>query len=228
MAQPEATGYYSGYGTPPPPPEEPRRNVGLIVGAIIAVAVLIMVAGGVIAAVYVSNRDSAEDPVVAEQSSAPADESAAGSEAPSTDSTGPTSGRGVIGKPVRQGDLVITVLNAPRCGLKSVGSGYSISESKNGQYCLLDMKFENTGSKAVQPNYFGTEVTDQGGGKYPYEYTPSKDANPDRKLPLFENIYAGDTATGIIVFDIPSDQKLATITMNPVGGLSDDIEISLK
>ena len=228
MAQPEATGYYSGYGTPPPPPQPPNRNFGLIIAAIIAVAVLIMIAGGVIAAVYVSNRGSSGDPVAAETSSAPADAPTSTGGDETTGSSAPTSGRGTIGKPIRQGDLVITVLSKPRCGVKSVGEGYSISESKQGQFCLIDLKFQNTGSKAVQPDYFSNKLIDENGGEFLYEYSASKDANPDRKLQLYENIYQGQTVTGIIVFDLPADQNPATLKMNPVGEFTDKIEISLK
>jgi len=229
MAQPEAPGYYSGYGTPPPP-EQPNRNVGLIIGAIIAVAVLIMIAGGVIAAVYVSNRGESDEGVVTDASSAPAADAPTGSTSgdTTTDSSAPTSGRGTVGKPIRQGDLVITVLNKPRCGVKSVGEGYSISEPRQGQFCLIDLQFQNTGSKAVQPDYLSNKVIDENGGEFLYEYSASKDANPDRKLPLYENIYQGQTVTGIIVFDLPADQTPATLEMNPVGELTDKIEISLK
>ncbi|GAA3395376.1 DUF4352 domain-containing protein [Cryptosporangium minutisporangium] len=225
MAQPEAPGYYSGYGTPPPP-EQPKRSVGLIVGAIIAVAVLIMIAGGVIAAVYVSNRGSSDDPAVA-SSSDPAAADPASSSDPGADSTAPTSGRGVIGKPVRQGDLLITVTSAPRCGTKTVGSGYGAYESEKGHFCLIDLKFENTGAKAVKPKDFGTKLIDENGGEALVEWQSYK-ANPDDKLPLFENIYPKKSATGVIVFDIPTDQKPATLKMNPVGDYDDEVEISLK
>lgn len=237
MAQPEAPGYYSGgygntgygnsgYGAPPPP----NRNVGLIVGAIVAAVVLIMIAGGVIAAVLIANRDSggSDDTTVA-ASDAPAggDTTSEGGTVPSADSTAPTSGRGSIGKPIRQGDLVITVTGQPRCGVKSVGSGYGAYETQKGQFCLIDLKFENTGAKALKPTDFSTYLIDENGGETYVDFSSYK-ANPDGKQPLFENIYPGKTAVGVIVFDLPADQKPAELKMNPVGDYSDEILIALK
>ncbi|SHN45670.1 DUF4352 domain-containing protein [Cryptosporangium aurantiacum] len=224
MAQPEAPGYYSGYGEPPQPPEQ-KRQVGLIVAAIVSVVVLIMIAAGVAAAVYVSNRGSSEDRVVADPtSSSPA---ATDTGETTTDSTAPTSGNGVIGKPVRQGDLLITVTGKPRCGVQSIGSGYSAQENQKGQYCLIDLKFENTGAKAVKPTDFGTKLVDENGGETSVDWGSYR-ANPDNQLPLFENIYPKKTATGVIAFDLPKDQTPATLLMNPVGDYDDEIKISLK
>lgn len=224
MAQPEAPGYPSPYGTPPPPPPgQPDRSVGLIVGAIIAVAVLIMVAGGVSAAVYVSNRsDSAAGPT---EGSGASSQPAQASD-PTADSTAPTSGHGVIGTAVQQGDLKITVTAAPRCGVKSIGTGYGVQESEKGQYCLIDLKFENVGSTAVKPRRYDTELVDRAGGQTSVDWSSYK-ANPNQKLDLFENVYPGKTVVGVIVFDLPADQKPATLRLNPVGEITDSIEISL-
>jgi hypothetical protein len=226
MAQPEAPGYHSAYGTPPPqPPGPPNRPVGLIVGAIIAVAVLIMVAGSVIAAVYVSNRS--DDTLAADPPSSSAT-TGSSTDGTSADSTAPTSGRGVIGTAVRQGDLLITVTAAPRCNVKSIGSGYSTQETEKGQFCLIDLKFENTGTKAIKPRQYDTELIDEAGGETTIDYSSYK-ANPDNELALFENVYPAKTVTGVVVFDIPADQKPATIKLNPVGeAFTDSIEISLK
>jgi hypothetical protein len=233
---PPGYGGNSGFGGPPAPPpsgpQGPNRNVGLIVGAIVAAVVLIMIAGGVIAAVFISNRDEpSDDPTVsisdaAPSGGAPQSDSDAGSD-PSTDSTAPTSGKGSIGKPIRQGDLVITVTGPPRCGVKTVGEGYGVYESQKGQFCLVDLKFENTGKKALKPKDFGTYLIDEQGGETYVDFSSYK-ANPDGKQPLFENIYPGKNAVGIIVFDIPADQKPAELKMNPVGDYSDEILISLK
>lgn len=230
---------FGGPPLPPPPgpggpqgphgPQGPNRNVGLIVGAIVAAVVLIMIAGGVIAAVVISNRgDASDDPTVAvsdgpRQGGTTSDP---GGE-PSADSTAPTSGKGSIGKPIRQGDLVITVTGKPRCGVKSVGTGYGTYENRKGQFCLIDLKFENTGSKALKPKDFGTYLIDENAGETYVDFSSYK-ANPDDKLPLFENIYPGKTAVGVIVFDLPADQKPAELKMNPVGDYSDEILISLK
>ena len=122
---------------------------------------------------------------------------------------------------------MITVTAKPRCGVKSVGSGYGAYETQKGQFCLIDLKFENTGSKAVKPKDFGTYLIDENGGETYVDFSSYK-ANPDGKQPLFENIYPGKTAVGVIVFDLPADQKPAELKMNPVGDYSDEILISLK
>ncbi|MFI5958228.1 DUF4352 domain-containing protein [Cryptosporangium sp. NPDC051539] len=217
------------YGAPPPPP--PNRPVGLIIGAIVAAVVLIMVAGGVIAAVVINNRGSNDDPTIAASdgpTAAPTTQGApSAAEDPTTDSTAPTSGRGVIGKPVQQGDIIMTVLAKPECGVKSIGSGYTTYEPKKGQWCLISMKFENVGKSAVKPRSYSTKLIDGQGGETLMDLFSFK-ANPDDKLDLFENIYPGKAVTGIIAFDIPSDQVPATLKLNPDGDYDDEVQISLK
>ncbi|TQS40708.1 DUF4352 domain-containing protein [Cryptosporangium phraense] len=217
----------SSYGAPPTPP--PNRPVGLIVGAIIAVAVLVMIAGGVIAAVYVSNRGSSDDPTVASSdgpTSATTGEAPASS-APSADSTVPAGDRGTIGKPVRQADLIITVTAKPQCGVKSIGSGYTTYEPRQGQWCLIDLKFENVGKAAIKPRQSSIKMIDENGGEYLMDLFSFK-ANPDDNLALFENIYQGKTATGIIAFDVATGQVPATLKMNPAGDWDDELQFSLK
>lgn len=223
MAQPEAPGYYGAYESPigSPPPQPPRRSLGLILGVAGAVLVLICCAVLVLGAVWFTNRQD-KSATVATSSSAPAQASAA----PSIESTAPTSGRGVLLHPIRQGDLEITVTAKPQCNVKAIGKGTLASESQKGQYCLIDLKFRNVGSRAVKPSDSDTTLVDNEGGETYVDYN-SDEANPNETLTLFDNIYPGKTATGIIAFDIPKDKTPAVLKLNPVGGFTDSIEITL-
>ena len=223
MAQPEAPGYYGGYEPPvgSPPPEPPRRSLGLILGVAGAVLVLICCAALVLGAVWFTNRpDNSATVATSSSASAPA------TSAPSAESTAPTSGRGVLFHAVRQGDLEITVTAKPQCNIKAIGKGALASESQKGQYCLIDLKFHNVGSRAVKPSNSDTTLVDNEGGETYVDFN-SDEANPNETLTLFDNIYPGKTATGIVAFDLPKDKTPATLKLNPVGGFTDAIEISL-
>jgi hypothetical protein len=187
------------------------------------VFVLILVAAGVLGAVFLTGGSDDKNGQAAKSSSAPA--SAAASDAPSAQSTAPTSGKTVLGQTIRQGDLAITVTSKPRCGVKTLGSGALAGQTEKGQYCLIDLKFQNTGSRAVKPNS-DASLIDKDGGSYYVDFD-SNEVNPNEKLALYENIYPGKTATGIIAFDIPADESPATLTMNPVGQFTDKIEVDL-
>ena len=225
MAQSEAPGYYGAYGSPAgsPPPEPPRRSLGLIFGVAGAVLVLICCAALVLGAVWFTNRPESSAAVATSSgTSAPA----SGSAAPSAESTAPTSGRGVLLHAVRQGDLEITVTAKPQCNIKAIGKGSLASEATKGQFCLIDLKFHNVGSRAVKPSNSDTTLIDNEGGQTYVDFN-SDEANPDQTLTLFDNIYPGKTATGIVAFDIPKDKTPATLKLNPVGAFTDTIEISL-
>jgi hypothetical protein len=224
MAQPEAPGYYGAYGAPDgsPPPEPPKRSLGLILGVAGAVLVLICCAALVLGAVWFTNRPD-NSATAAPSASA----SATASSVPSTESTAPTSGRGVINHVIRQGDLEITVTAKPQCGVKAIGKGALASESQKGQYCLIDLKFHNVGSRAVKPSNSDTTLIDNEGGETYVDFN-SNEANPDEKLALFDNIYPGKTVTGIVAFDLPADKTPATLKLNPVGEFTDEIDIDLS
>jgi hypothetical protein len=211
MAQPG--GYYA-------PPSPPKRSLGLILGVVAAAVVLVACAAAVLAAVVLSSHSQ---PEAAASSAVPSTDSTS----PSTDSTAPTSGRSVIGQPVRQKDLEITVTGAPRCGAKSLGSGDYAAKTQKGQYCLVDLKFRNVGKTAVKPTDSDTALIDTLGGEYYVDFS-SDQANPDGKLTLFDNIYPGKTATGVVAFDLPKGQTPKTLKLNPVGAFTDEIDIDLS
>jgi hypothetical protein len=202
------------------PPSPPKRSLGPIIGAIAAVVVLIICASLVLAAIWTSNHPKKSS------ASASGSPSASVDATPSIESTGPTSGRSVVGQPVRQKGLEITVLRAPDCGAKALGSGTLASKTQKGQYCLIDVRFRNVGSEAVKPDQYNTSLIDAQGGSTPIDFN-SDQANPGGKNALFDNIYPGKTATGIVAFDIPLDQKPKTLKLNPVGEFTDEIDIDL-
>ena len=128
-----------------------------------------------------------------------------------------------IGEAALDGKFEFTVTKL-KCGVAKVGGDF-LEEKAQGQFCLVTVKVKNIGK---EPQYFsdsdqkgyapdGTEYsTDSGAG-----ISANKDAST-----IFNEINPGNQVTGVLVFDIPKDAKLAKLELHD-SAFSGGVEVSL-
>lgn len=129
-----------------------------------------------------------------------------------------------IGDTVAADDWEITV-ESVEDGVSSVGDDFLGAEAQ-GQFVQVAMSVKNTGS---DPNFFfedDIKLADDEGNTYSADSEAGIYAVEDNIL-FLEEINPGNTAEGVLVFDVPDDVDPNQLTF--AGGLfSDPVEISLK
>lgn len=106
-----------------------------------------------------------------------------------------------IGTAVSSGDLSFTVTKV-ETGVASVGSS-SIGHSAQGQYVLVHVSVANTGKKSETLSASQQLLVDTQGRQHETDSTASMYLGEDSLI--FEEINPGNTATGILIYDIPAD-----------------------
>lgn len=169
--------------------------------AVIALFIIIAAAGG--------GGDSAEDASAAGDSGA-ADESgtgASGEDAAAEDAEESAPDEAAaeygIGDAVATGDWEVTV-NDIESGVSELGDEY-LGTTAQGQFILVDMSVANTGS---EPSFFfesDVSLQDADGNTYSPDSEAGIYAATDNDVMLLEEINPGNTATGVIVYDVPAD-----------------------
>jgi hypothetical protein len=141
---------------------------------------------------------------------------------------GGSSGSGTtagIGTPVRDGKFEFTVTKM-RCGVPSVGSG-GLEQAAQGQFCLVSLKVSNIGDKPQTldaSSQFGYDVqgrklsADGGAGIY---------ANPAGGGAFLNDINPGNSATAVVVFDIPKAGKLTKLELHD-SPFSDGVDVAVS
>ncbi|BAL93223.1 hypothetical protein AMIS_80030 [Actinoplanes missouriensis 431] len=102
-------------------------------------------------------------------------------------------------------------VNGVRCGLESVGPE-GLEQRASGHFCLLDVTVKNDGS---EPELFDS------GAQRAYDadgvaYAPAEQAAVflnDRYPTLLNEILPGETVTGVLAFDVPSDVELVELSV---------------
>ncbi len=115
-----------------------------------------------------------------------------------------------------------------KCGQASLGSEY-FKEKAQGQFCTVGMKVKNTGTKAQSFWADKQKLIDAKGAEYSYssEGTLAAAAEGTENIWLKE-INPGNTLTGQLVFDIPTDAKPTKMHLSD-GGLTDQgIDVALS
>jgi hypothetical protein len=129
-----------------------------------------------------------------------------------------------IGDPARDGKFEFTVQKI-KCGVSKVGPDV-LAEKAQGQFCLITIKVKNIGKEAqifsdsAQKGFAadGTEYsTDSGAGLAANE-------NADAFL---NEINPGNQVTGVLVFDIPKNVKLAKLELHD-SPFSGGVTVQLK
>jgi hypothetical protein len=224
---------YGAVPGPPPPASNSNKTLFIVLGVVAVILLLCCCGGAVVWAVSRNNDNKKNDslPVVPGPSATSYTTDLPTSGNPySTSSSAAANGK--VGTTVKQGAFEVTVTSKPQCGIKHVGTSYRTADA-DGQFCLIDLKFHNTGTTAVRPISYRNKLTDTAGGETSMDIGGTWYSNPGDRASqydqLWQNIYPGATATGTIAFDIPVGQTPSTLYMNPFGDYDDPgITIDLK
>jgi hypothetical protein len=107
-------------------------------------------------------------------------------------------------------------VNGVRCGLAEVGPD-GLQQRAEGHFCLLDVAVRNTGSEPELFDSGAQRVYDANGVAYAAAEQAAVFLN-DRNPTLLNEIPAGDTVTGVLPFDVPTDVELVEVSVH--GALS--------
>lgn len=133
-----------------------------------------------------------------------------------TDS-GPSAGNSVaksaaIGTAVRDGKFEFTVTKV-RCGVPSVGSA-GLGQTAEGQFCLVTLKVTNIGDMAQTLDASSMYAFDAEGRKLSTDSGAGIFANPAGGGAFLNEINPGNSATAVIVFDLPKTSKLTKLELH--------------
>lgn len=177
------------YGyAPPPPPAKKKGGAGKVVGIIVGVIALLCIAGVIIAIASSGGGSS---------------------------STGGGGGGGNapvgLNQPARDGKFEF-VVQSVKCGIPSLGDA-TIGKKAQGQFCEVGMTVKNIGNEAQLFDASNVFAYNAAGQKY--------DADGEADIYLgdagnafLNNINPGNTVTGIVVFDIPTGQKITKLELH--------------
>ena len=130
-----------------------------------------------------------------------------------------------IGEPVRDGQFEF-VVKSIECGKASVtdNSGY-LSQSAQGQYCLLALSVKNIGDKQQYFSQSDQKLLNSEGAQY------SPDTGATITLggsdAFGSQINPGNSVEGTIVFDVPKDQTPTTAQFHD-SAWSNGVKVSLE
>jgi len=131
-----------------------------------------------------------------------------------------------LNEPARDGKFEFTV-SAVKCGVASVSdsSGY-LSKSAQGQYCELSVTVKNIGNEAQMFDGSNQYLFNSAGQKYNYDSTATIYANPSDST-FLNTINPGNTASGIVVFDVPQGQTPTAAELHD-SAFSGGVKVSLQ
>jgi len=190
------------YGAPPAAPRKKRSAWPIILGILGGFAVLCI--GGTILAVALGGNDSSNG----------------GPKSSSSNSKQKTVA--TIGQAARDGQFEFTVKKI-QCGVTKIGDEFT-EKKPQGQYCLITVTVKNIGKEARTLDDSNQKAYDADGRQFSTDeaglYVKDNDAM------FLENINPGNSATGVIVFDIPKDGKLTKVELHD-SAFSGGIEVAL-
>lgn len=116
-----------------------------------------------------------------------------------------------VGEAVRDGKFEFTVQGV-KCGVDKVG-GEFLEEKAQGQFCLVTVKVKNIGKEAQHFSDSNQKAYGADGAEFSADSGAGIYAN-EKAEALFNQINPGNEVTGVIVFDIPKDAKLAKLELH--------------
>ncbi|WP_263121067.1 DUF4352 domain-containing protein [Cellulomonas sp. RIT-PI-Y] len=217
MSQPTPTGP-SAYGPPPQGPGQPMAPYGQPtpppvarkswfaqhkiltgLGAVVVLIVVIAIAGG-------GGGDDGTTPGTAATQQAPATDDGA-AQAPAEDVAPAEPG---LNEPAADGTFSFVVTGV-ETGVAQVGGEYLTSQAQ-GQYTLVHLTVTNTGSEPQYMFASSQEATDAQGRTFSVDSTATIYAGETDAWA--SEINPGNQITGTLVFDIPADATLSTVTLH--------------
>jgi hypothetical protein len=179
--------------------------VGTIIGVVVFVSSL---AAAVVDAADEVGTDSSASAPVAER---PAGEAPVADDEAAEDAPVEEPAPAGLGDTVVVDDFEITVTSV-ETGVPSVGNEY-VSEEAQGAFTLLSIDVTNTGNSAETVISSGFTVRDPDGREFEASATAS--IYLEETGFVFEQVNPGNTASGVIVFDLPADIAPQTLEFQP-------------
>jgi Domain of unknown function (DUF4352) len=118
---------------------------------------------------------------------------------------------GKIGEPVRDGKFEFTVRSV-KCGVSQVGEE-PLTQTAQGQFCLVTMTVKNIGDKPQTFSDSDQKGFGADGKEFKTDTTAGLYANNNADV-FLNDINPGNQVTGVIVYDIPQNGKLAKLELH--------------
>lgn len=115
-----------------------------------------------------------------------------------------------LGDPVRDGKLEFTVTKI-ETGVAEIGDEF-FGKKAQGQFLLVHVKVENIGDEAQ--TFFGENVTALDADKREFSADTEAAIYLDESNSFVNEINPGNTAEGIVVFDVSKDTKITTLELH--------------
>lgn len=129
-----------------------------------------------------------------------------------------------VGTPVVDGAFTFTVTGV-ECGIPSVGSEY-FNETAQGQYCRVGLTVLNSGTK---PEYMFADnqlAFDAAGREFSYDSGATLYDGDNSDIWMTE-VNPGNTLTGSLIFDIPTDATLTSMELHE-NAFSKGVKVTLQ
>ncbi len=129
-----------------------------------------------------------------------------------------------IGDPARDGKFEF-IVKSSKCGVRKVGSDL-LGAKAQGQFCLVTINVKNIGKEAQMFDDSSQKAYAADGTEYSADGAAALYANKNHET-FLNNINPGNQVTGVVVFDIPKDVKLAKLKLHD-SMFSGGVTVSLK
>lgn len=116
-----------------------------------------------------------------------------------------------IGQPARDGKFEFTVKSA-KCGVSKVGTSM-VGAKAQGQFCLVTLNVKNIGKESQMFDGSSQKAYAANGTEYSADGSAALYANKNAET-FLNDINPGNQVTGVVVFDIPKDVKLAKLELH--------------
>ncbi|RQX00066.1 DUF4352 domain-containing protein [Micromonospora inaquosa] len=116
-----------------------------------------------------------------------------------------------VGEPARDGKFEFTVKSS-KCGVAKVGS-VPLGQKAQGQFCLVTLNVKNIGKEAQMFDGSSQKAYAADGTEYSADTGAAIYANKNAET-FLNDINPGNQVTGVVVFDIPKNVKLAKLELH--------------
>ncbi|MCX4390535.1 DUF4352 domain-containing protein [Micromonospora peucetia] len=116
-----------------------------------------------------------------------------------------------IGQPARDGKFEFTVKSS-KCGVAKIGTDL-LGEKAQGQFCLVTLNVKNIGKEAQMFDGSSQKAYAADGTEYSSDTGAAIYANKNAET-FLNDINPGNQVTGVVVFDIPKNVKLAKLELH--------------
>lgn len=130
-----------------------------------------------------------------------------------------------MGQAVRDGKFEFVVKSVD-CGQTVVGPNQYLQKTAQGQFCLMTLTVKNIGDSQQYFSETDQKLLNSSGQQYSPDTTATL-YNSNSSDALLAQINPGNTVQGVIVFDIPKDQKPVTAELHD-SAFSGGVKVSLQ